>query len=89
MSFILSCKQWAKLLYYRKKIGNKVNAHNIANYYIISWTWKMVGIIYTYFNTYLIRWSVMQIVCVKYVLSIFYSHTAKVLVLVLTSGNDS
>jgi len=33
MSFILSSKQWAKLLYYREKIGNEVNAHNIADYY--------------------------------------------------------
>jgi len=33
MSFILSSKQWAKLLYYWEKIGNEVNAHNIADYY--------------------------------------------------------
>jgi len=33
MSFILSFKQWAKLLYYWEKIGNEVNAHNIADYY--------------------------------------------------------
>jgi len=33
MSFILSSKVWAKLLYYQEKIDNKVNAHKIADYY--------------------------------------------------------
>jgi len=33
MSFILSSKRWAKLLYYLDKIRNEVNAHNITDYY--------------------------------------------------------
>jgi len=33
MSFILSSKQLAKLLYYREKTVKKVNAHNIADFY--------------------------------------------------------
>ena len=36
VSFILSSKQWAKLLYYREKNDNEVNAHNIGDYYYIA-----------------------------------------------------